>query len=158
LLEVPSKTRRTDKGFIGERFWFYPESSSNYAKFLESFRLMTQGGNIPAIRTSEEQAAYEEGQRYLLETMASARNHKLTADAKAKQKFTCEACGFNFKKFYGAIGDGFAEAHHKIPVSTGKRISRIEDIDVLCANCHRMVHRENPPISLERLRDLIRAR
>jgi 5-methylcytosine-specific restriction protein A len=158
LLEVPAKQRRTDRGYIGERFWFYPETSPNYTKFLESFRFMTLGGNVPKLRTPEERIAYEEGQRYLIETMVSARNHKLTAAAKAKQKFTCQACGFNFKEFYGVIGDGFIEAHHKIAISSGLRASTICDIDVLCANCHRMVHRENPPVSIERLRRMIRAK
>jgi 5-methylcytosine-specific restriction protein A len=158
LLEVPAKTRRTDRGFIGERFWFYPETSPNYTKFLESFRLMMRGGRIPTVRTSEEQAAYEEGQRYLVETMVSARHHKLTAAAKAKQKYNCQACGFNFENFYGKIGEGFAEAHHKVAISSGRRTSTIDDIDVLCANCHRMVHRGNPPIPIERLRKMIGAK
>ncbi len=157
LLEVPAKRHRTDRGYIGERFWFYPESSPNYAKFLESFRLMARGGSVPKVRSSEEQAAYEEGQQYLVETMVSARNPKLTAAAKAKQRFNCQACGFNFKNFYGMIGDGFVEAHHKIAISSGMRTSTIDDIDVLCANCHRMVHKENPPVSIERLRKMIEA-
>ncbi|MGT2436874.1 HNH endonuclease [Bradyrhizobium betae] len=154
---VPAKTRRTDTGYIGERFWFYPELSPNYIGFLESFKLMLLGGDAPSIRSPEEQDAYEEGQRYLIEIMAAARSAKLAASAKAKKNYECEACGFNFGDYYGAIGEKFAEAHHKIPVSTGKRRATIEDIEVLCANCHRMVHREHPPISLERLREMIRS-
>lgn len=156
LFLVPAKTRRTDKGFIGERFWFYPEKSPNYAKFLEAFRLMTLGGGVPSVKTPEEQEAYEEGQSYLVELMAFARNQKLAKQAKAKKNYSCEACGFNFKDYYGEIGDMFAEAHHKLPISSGTRDTKIEDIEVLCANCHRMVHRENPPISLERLKNMIR--
>jgi len=155
MLEVPAKTRRTDKGYIGERFWFYPDTSPNYEKFLESFRLMMCGGDLPKLRSPEEQAAYEEGQQHTIEMVVSARNPKVSADAKARSNFTCEACEFNFKDFYGIIGSKFAEAHHKIPINAGTRTTTIDDIDVLCANCHRMVHKESPPISIERLRKMI---
>lgn len=158
-LEVPAKTRRTDKGFIGERFWFYPELSANYAKFLEGFQLVLRGQTPPpGNRTSEEQAAYEEGERYKIEIMVSARNQKVTDAAKAKSKYNCQACGFNFEKVYGEIGKGFAEAHHKMSISAGARKTTIDDIDVLCANCHRMVHRETPPIPIERLRKTLKIR
>lgn len=157
LFMVPAKTRRTDKGFIGERFWFYPQKSPNYAKFLEAFRLMMKGGGAPSVKTPEEQEAYEEGQRYMAELMVFARNGKLAQQAKTMKHYTCEACGFNFEGFYGTIGEKFAEAHHKIPISSGKRETRVEDIEVLCANCHRMVHREDPPIPLERLKNIIRS-
>lgn len=157
LLEVPAKRHRRDRGYIGEKFWFYPESSPNYANFLETFQLMAAGGTTPKVRAPEEQAAYEEGRRYLVEVMISARNPQLAATAKAKYKFSCQACGFNFKKFYGIIGDSFAEAHHRTAISLGTRTNTIRDIDVLCANCHRMVHKENPPITLDRLRNMIEA-
>jgi 5-methylcytosine-specific restriction protein A len=158
LLEVPAKRHRTDKGYIGERFWFYPETSSRYDKFLESFCMMMRGhGDLPTVRTDEEQEGYEEGQRYLVETMASARNSKLIADVKAKRNFLCQACGFDFKSFYGKIGDGFIEAHHKIAISSGTRTSMPDDIDVLCANCHRMVHRKSPPLSVSLLKKMIEA-
>jgi 5-methylcytosine-specific restriction enzyme A len=158
-LEVPAKTRRTDKGFIGERFWFYPELSANYAKFLETFQLTMRGGTpSPVVRTPEEQAAYQEGERYKAEIMVSARNQKVTAAAKAKWNYNCQACGFNFEKIYGKIGEGFAEAHHKITINTGVRETTVNDIDVLCANCHRMVHKETPPIPIKHLREIIQAR
>tara|TARA_Y100000310_G_scaffold105077_1_gene103449 strand:+ start:408 stop:578 length:171 start_codon:yes stop_codon:yes gene_type:complete len=29
------------------------------------------------------------------------------------------------------------------------------DFKVLCANCHRMIHKKNPPLSLEELKKII---
>lgn len=29
----------------------------------------------------------------------------------------CETCSFDFKEIYGELGEGFAECHHKKPVS-----------------------------------------
>jgi 5-methylcytosine-specific restriction protein A len=159
LLEVPAKRRRTDKGYIGEKFWFYPETSSHYAKFLESFRVMARGGgDLLTVHTDEEQEGYEEGQRYFVEMMVSARSRKLVGEAKAKRQFNCQACGFNFKAFYGKIGEGFIEAHHKVEINLGNRTSKLVDIDVLCANCHRMVHKQSPPILVSDLKKMIEAR
>lgn len=56
----------------------------------------------------------------------------------------CEACGFDFEKVYGVLGAGFAEVHHMISLAeAGMRETDPEkDLAVLCANCHRMVHRK----------------
>ena len=70
----------------------------------------------------------------------------------------CEACGFNFKAKYGDHGDGFIECHHKIPVSEiepGQK-TKLEDLSLLCANCHRMIHRRQPWLSVEGLIEIIR--
>lgn len=55
----------------------------------------------------------------------------------------CEICGFDFAQTYGAVGEGYIECHHVVPISTYKEesITRLEDLKLLCANCHRMVHR-----------------
>lgn len=55
----------------------------------------------------------------------------------------CEVCGFDFAEVYGQLGEGFAECHHKVPVSelTPEIPIRLSDLAILCANCHRMIHR-----------------
>jgi hypothetical protein len=55
----------------------------------------------------------------------------------------CEICQFDFARTYGAIGDGFIECHHITPISTYNKeeTTRIEDLKLLCANCHRMIHK-----------------
>jgi 5-methylcytosine-specific restriction protein A len=72
-------------------------------------------------------------------------------------KLECEACGFDFRKHYGEHGEGFAECHHLVPVSElrpGTK-TRLRDLAILCANCHRMIHRSRPWLSLEQLKELI---
>jgi 5-methylcytosine-specific restriction protein A len=155
--EVPAKIHRSDRGFIGQRFWFYPEESAHYREFLESFRLFAQSKPSSSI-SLEEQKAFQEGQRSLVEALISARNPQLVAAAKAHYGFDCQVCGFNFGKYYGKIGEDFIEAHHKVALASkkGRRLSSVDDINVLCANCHRMVHKETPPIPIERLKQMIR--
>ncbi|MBP9580176.1 MAG: HNH endonuclease, partial [Parabacteroides sp.] len=75
----------------------------------------------------------------------------------AKQNFKnqnghlyCQICGFDFEKAYGKIGKDFIEAHHTIPVSeiSPTQKTRVEDIAILCSNCHRIVHRKRPWLSI----------
>lgn len=88
------------------------------------------------------------------------RNRKLSDAAKDAHGLTCKACGFNFENRYGPRGRGYIEAHHLTPVSELKgRPTMLDpetDFTVLCANCHRMIHRTVPPISTEQLRKMIR--
>ena len=75
------------------------------------------------------------------------RNSKIVQLAKAHAlntnngRLKCECCSFDFLDFYGQIGITFIECHHKIHISTGERITKIEDLALVCSNCHRMLHR-----------------
>ena len=60
----------------------------------------------------------------------------------------CQVCDFTPR------ADAQLEIHHKDPLSEGKRKTRLEDLAVLCANCHRLAHTEAPPITVEGLRSL----
>lgn len=68
-------------------------------------------------------------------------------------KLICEVCSFDFYEVYGDRGAGFAECHHLIPLSElGDNVTtQVKDLAIVCANCHRMLHR-NPLISIEELR------
>ena len=68
---------------------------------------------------------------------------------KAKDRFVkqngslfCEACGYDFMPIYGF---SYAEAHHKKPLNKLKAGEKTKESDlaILCANCHRAVHRIN---------------
>ena len=56
----------------------------------------------------------------------------------------CEACDFDFYEKYGEIGKGFIECHHLVPLSnfTTNKITFLEDLALLCSNCHRMIHKD----------------
>lgn len=57
-------------------------------------------------------------------------------------KLLCECCDFDFFQNYGEVGFKFIECHHKTPISFGKRITKINDLALVCSNCHRMLHRK----------------
>jgi 5-methylcytosine-specific restriction protein A len=74
---------------------------------------------------------------------------------------TCQACGFDFKSFYGDLGEGYIQVHHRTPVSQMSEsyfVNPVTDLVPVCANCHAMVHRHDPPMPVEALRDLVNSR
>jgi 5-methylcytosine-specific restriction protein A len=88
------------------------------------------------------------------------RNRTAAANAKKFHGTTCQACDLDFVKRYGAIGQGFIEAHHLKPISELEEGVPVKydvalDFAVLCANCHRMIHRTEDPSDLEGFKKLI---
>jgi hypothetical protein len=73
----------------------------------------------------------------------------------------CLVCGFSFGEMYGEHGKGFAEVHHIVPLASCEGEHDVDyttDLVVLCANCHRMIHR-NPlqPLSIQELETIVNA-
>ena len=64
-----------------------------------------------------------------------------------------QACDLNFKERYGEFGNGFFEVHLLRPIATLEEGVAVTydiaaDFAVLCANCHRMIHRSADPSNL----------
>ncbi|HUH75639.1 MAG TPA: HNH endonuclease [Chitinophagales bacterium] len=62
---------------------------------------------------------------------------------------SCQVCQFDFYKTYGELGKDFIEVHHLIPISYYKdehAVNPNTEMAVLCANCHRMMHRSKNKI------------
>lgn len=70
-------------------------------------------------------------------------------------KFFCEVCGFSFADFYGEDFD-YVECHHIAPLfETGETQTSLEDLILLCANCHRVVHKSAQDMTIDKLRELV---
>jgi len=102
-----------------------------------------------------------EGKVHLVQHLIAERRPRLVARKKrivleTKGCLACEVCGFDFKKHYGERGAGFCEVHHLEPIGTRTENTptRIEDLIVLCSNCHRIIHRGGL-ITLQELRALL---
>lgn len=71
---------------------------------------------------------------------------------------TCAVCTFDFEYVYGQVGAGFIHVHHLVPLSEiGESyvVDPIKHLRPVCPNCHAMIHRKEPPYSLDELRALI---
>lgn len=75
-------------------------------------------------------------------------------------KLECEACGFDFHARYGGRGEGFIECHHAKPVHTlrPEEKTKLTDLHLICANCHRMLHAKRPWLTMEQLVSTLGAR
>jgi len=85
------------------------------------------------------------------------RNRKL---AISTHGFVCRACGFDFKSVYGELGTDFVIIHHVTPVSEigpDYVLNVKDDLIPVCANCHAMIHQEDPPLSLQALRKILKS-
>jgi predicted HNH restriction endonuclease len=72
-------------------------------------------------------------------------------------QLACEACGFDFSIKYGNLGAGLIEVHHTKPVHTlvdGDK-TKLEDLALLCANCHRVVHSSRRWLTIQQVKDAI---
>jgi hypothetical protein len=118
----------------------------------------------PAAATAVSEVSAAEGRELLRLHRTRERNRGLVARKKRSVLFeygrlVCEACEFEFAAVYGPRGDGFAECHHTQPIaqSAPGRRTRLSELAIVCANCHRMLHRR-PWLSVPELRALVRSR
>lgn len=111
------------------------------------------------IAIEDDESVFPEGKEKFRQHRYLERDGKIVRLAKARRlagtgKLECEICKFDFNASYGEIGSGFIEAHHKTPVSqlAGAKKTKIEDLALVCSNCHRMLHRGETVSSIEQLK------
>jgi 5-methylcytosine-specific restriction protein A len=120
-------------------------------------------GALRALPPVPEEEEFPEGAVLTRLHTARERNRRLITQKKAAVlaatgHLACEVCQFDFAARYGALGHGFAECHHTVPLAalpthTGTRLS---DLAILCANCHRMIHRTRPLMRVADFHELVR--
>jgi len=89
-----------------------------------------------------------EGSAQLVRHSIRERDPRL-ADSKRNQAFLkfgripCEVCGSDFSNQYGSFGSAVIECHHTLPLGKlrSRRRTRLEDLALVCANCHRVLHK-----------------
>lgn len=113
---------------------------------------------------SADDESFPEGKKVLRKHLIRERNPylKMKAIAKFKKEHNgnvfCEICGFDFHKKYGDLGKDFIEMHHLKPVSQmqDKDETKMEDIILVCSNCHSMIHRKRPWLLKDEIKEIIK--
>jgi 5-methylcytosine-specific restriction protein A len=146
-----------------------PESSIEYGLVNEKeedlirFTVALFASVLPikesSFRNADEVLGYPEGavSQVLVNKYERDPRNRLTAISIHGK--SCMACGFNFEEKYGDLGDEYIIVHHVIPVSQIGHDYAVDpktDLVTLCANCHAMVHRQDPPLSVEELSSIIK--
>ena len=70
----------------------------------------------------------------------------------------CSVCGCNFEKKYGSIAKGYIHIHHLKPLSeVGEqhKVDPVVDLRPVCPNCHAVLHRRVPALSIDEVRELL---
>jgi predicted HNH restriction endonuclease len=111
------------------------------------------------VAEEDDEISFPEGKEIYKLHKSKERNRELIRLAKEQhlqkdKKLCCQVCGFSFLDTYGEIGQGFIEAHHIFPISLLKEETetKIEDLALVCSNCHRMLHRRRPWLTIKDLK------
>lgn len=140
-----------------------PDEMTEAARLI---RLGIKSGDLRALQTladEEVDEEYEAPEGRLLMRRHRARERSRTLRRKKIQSvlgrggsLACEACGFDFELVYGGRGAGYVECHHVVPLhEAGEGTTKLSDLALICANCHRMIHRKAPWPSPSELRSVI---
>lgn len=72
-------------------------------------------------------------------------------------RLACEVCDFDFARCYGSLGEGFCEVHHTRPLGKleAETETSIDDLAIVCSNCHRMIHQGEMLWSIADLRAIL---
>lgn len=133
---------------------------SNLAKHM--IELLAKRGTVPTIGQPEE---ISRGTEYWEGAVVQVLANRYERDPAARTACiahhgqSCHACGMNYQERYGPIGAGFIHIHHLVPIATIQakyKVDPVADLIPLCASCHAMVHRTNPPLTIAQLKERLR--
>lgn len=165
---LPSDSRsfmipRAVKGGIGQSNVWYADSPDSEAIVARVLRLVESNGVGDSLPDVDRDAYGFEGNPRLVAHMRRERNASIVQKKKKEVlgktgALRCEACGFDFAKTYGEHGKEFCEVHHLVPLHKSDGITKTElnELAVVCSNCHRIIHRMNPMPTIQELKKVIR--
>jgi len=100
-----------------------------------------------------------EGARRVVAVNYYERNPQARKQCIAYYGTGCVVCGFSFAQLYGDLGEGYIHVHHLTPLSDQEseyHLDPVRDLRPVCANCHAILHKRKPPLSIEELRSIVR--
>ena len=148
-----------DEKVVWDLFSNKPVELSSIAKNIR--KIIDSDIELPKFIDESYEEDVEEGKLITRFHKARERNAKTVKKKKdeflkERGKLYCEVCEFDFGEKYGSRGDGFIECHHTkflsdydVPTKT-----KTMDLALLCSNCHRMIHRKKPWLSVDELRKI----
>jgi predicted HNH restriction endonuclease len=153
-----------DEAIVWSEFFHAPEKLKAVVAAIRV--TLDQSGNDEVGAPDDEEGIEEAAEGTLLTRLhrTRERSRKLVDQRKKSALKThgrlfCEACDFDFSQSYGTDAGHIIDCHHTKPVHTlteGAK-TRLEDLALLCANCHRVVHSFRPWLTIEQLRERLAA-
>jgi 5-methylcytosine-specific restriction protein A len=104
----------------------------------------------------------EEKRQIGMHRRAEGRNPRAARLAKAYHGYRCQVCDVDYVERLGLRGQRCLDAHHLVPFAeldtTPRRVDPTTDFAIVCANCHRLLHSELPPLTIDAARALLARR
>ncbi|WMJ71641.1 HNH endonuclease [Cytophagaceae bacterium ABcell3] len=119
---------------------------------------LTGEEQLPEEISSNGDSVLTEGAKRSITVNAYERNSKARLMCIRHFGSTCQVCDFNFESVYGQIGKDYIHVHHLVKVADiGEEyeVNPITDLRPVCPNCHAMLHKKEPPYSIDELKDII---
>lgn len=106
-----------------------------------------------------DEVSFFEGGKQQITINAYERNPQARRACIAYYGTGCQVCEVDLGEKYGEVGRGFIHVHHLKPLSNiGEKyeIDPIQDLVPVCPNCHAIIHKGNPPYTIEEVKEFLR--
>ncbi|HWK14206.1 MAG TPA: HNH endonuclease [Rhizobiaceae bacterium] len=135
-----SKTDREVWADFGDR----PDEVRHIAAMIRA-ELSTDEAAAGQVVDEEMDEEFVEGRLLTRKHLVRERNRKLRSKllaSKGSSGLRCDACDRDYHEVPEVLRPSVFEAHHIVPVhAAGERKTRVQDLALLCACCHRLIHR-----------------
>lgn len=160
---APTNAGDTDRQTLAE-FLHEPEKMHQIAVRLRE--AVADNSVVEALLApaSEEDGSAPEGRllqrlHFVRERDRTIRKRKIDDFLKSSERVSCEVCGFDFERMYGDRGRDYIEVHHVVPLHiSGPTVTDLNDLVLLCSNCHRMIHCSTPWLTPGQLSELVQTK
>ncbi len=150
-------------GKLEEALWV--EFANDRSRLNALADLIRESADSPPVGEVDEMEAVEYAEGKYLYRIHRTRERSQSLVAKKKQRawtegrLFCEVCGLRPLELYGEEGSRALECHHVIPLNAlkGEAKTRLSDLALVCASCHRVIHASNPPLVPVQLADTLQA-
>ena len=141
------------------------KSHATVAQIAEAIKKCVDAEEVQAVAEQHIEYNYHAVESQILTRIHSVRERDRKIVNLKKERFRdenrgklyCEACFFDFAYTYPRHGDGFIECHHVKPLSELRpgEETTMDDLALLCSNCHRMVHYRRPWLDMGGLNQVL---
>jgi 5-methylcytosine-specific restriction protein A len=164
-------SKRDGYGYGQSNIWYANDKKSKTIEFrkniISTIKLIIENAKFEIENNDEEKYLEGKNNTKVKEVISLSRNREARSKCLEhyfpdNKNYKCMICDFNFEKQYGSLGENYIEVHHIESYTTKSKkvgvhsINPITDLIPICSNCHSMIHRKNPELSIDTIRKHIK--
>ncbi|WP_085987278.1 DUF3427 domain-containing protein [Pseudomonas alabamensis] len=132
----------------------YQVSNTSPVKVIWDFDQDLLESDIESILQTNNRDTVTEGGAKFVTTKIYERDRGARLKCTHHWGWKCFVCKFDFSEKYGELGEKFIHVHHLKPlaeIGESYELNPVTDLRPVCPNCHAMLHRKFPALSIEDL-------